>query len=307
MDIITFENYKFIYNGKDQTRILLDCTDFLSNKSRVPMHSLSDNLTIPDLIFTLVDENDRLSEGTEEWRLALANLTIDIIVASCLVKTAFPVNALEMGAVSGIVGYHLASILGKFNPESLLCGVSNSFGNDGVNRWLNRIALIEETPRLSFLASDYDDTHLQECCFDLIVINGTVNFEDPCGIVQEAERLIKNNGTIICYSVDSPLLESCFQTVFPQRIEYSLADHVKVITVQHFKSPGNRPMPDPLEEIYNYIKEINQIIVEKGRIDIEDSLVKIREYLGVAVKERNTEVKIQLIDLRDSILEYILF
>jgi hypothetical protein len=53
-------------------------------------------------------------------------------------------------------------VLGKFNPESLLCGVSNSFGNAGVNRWLDRIDLIEETPRLSFLASDYDDTHLQE-------------------------------------------------------------------------------------------------------------------------------------------------
>lgn len=74
-----------------------------------------------------------------------------------------------------------------------------------MNRWLDRIDLIEETPRLSFLASDYDDTHLQE---------------------------------------------SCFQTMFPQRIEYSLEDHVKVITVLHFKSPRNRPMPDTMEEIF---------------------------------------------------------
>lgn len=45
------------------------------------------------------------------------------------------------------------------------------------------------------------------------------------------------------------LQESCFQTVFPQRIEYSQADHVNIIIVQHFKSPRNRPMPDPMEEI----------------------------------------------------------
>jgi hypothetical protein len=40
-------------------------------------------------------------------------------------------------------------------------------------------------------------------------------------------------------------------------------------------------MPDPMEEIYKYIKEVNQIITQKGCIE--------------------------LIDLMDSLLEYILF
>ena len=40
-------------------------------------------------------------------------------------KLPFSDNIFDMGAVSGIAGYHLASILWKFNPESLLCDVSN--------------------------------------------------------------------------------------------------------------------------------------------------------------------------------------
>lgn len=307
MGTIVFENNTFIYASGKQKTVLLDCTDFLSNKSRLPLHSYSDDLTLPELILKLTERNERLCAGTGEERLALSNLLLDVLVSSCLIKTAFPVNALEIGSVSGVISYHLATLLGKFHPDSLLCCVSDSIGNESENQWLDRIILVEEPPRLSFLAADYHDTHLQENSFDLIVINGSITYEDPNAVLCEAERLIKNNGTIICCSDNFPLLEHIFKTKFPNRMAYPLPGHINIMRTQLLKSIEKESPPSQMEIIYDFIEEVKQLISENRRVDTNSSLNKIQKYLNLALKAKNTDIKIQLIDLRDKLLDYMLF
>ncbi len=38
---------------------------------------------------------------------------------------------------------------------------------------------------------------------------------------------------------------------------------------------------------------------------VRSSLLKIQEYLEIALKERDADAKVQLIDLRDSLLDYL--
>ncbi len=295
MNTIDLENDTFIYNGKEKHTVLLDCNNFLSNKSRIPMHSLVGDRTVPELILLLIDNQDPF---------AMANLLLDILVTSELIKTAFPVKVLEFGAAGGVVSYHLATLLGKFQPESFLCCVSDSIGSESENRWLDHIVLVNEPPKLSLLAGDYDDTHLQESEFDLIVINGSVNYENPQDVIREAERLIKKDGTIICYSVGSLCLKKDFKAFFSQTVEYPISESENIVIAKSF---DKRDKPDQIEEIYSYINQIKKSVVEHRTIIIEDSLDKIQEYLEIAQRERNTDVKIQLIDLRASLIELLTY
>lgn len=294
MNTVNLENDIFVYNRKKKKTVLLDCTDFLSNKSRIPMHSLAGDLTVPELIVSLIDDKKPL---------ALADLLLDILVVSQLVKTAFPVKVLEIGAASGVVSYHLATLLGKFHPESFLCCISDSIGSDSESRWLDHIVLVEEPPKLSFLAGDYDDTHLQENEFDLIVINGIAVYESYQRVICEAERLIKMDGTVICYSIDSPSLEKDFKIAFPQTEEYPVLGNVNIMVASSFEKRGKL---DQIEEICSYIKEIRESMAERRPIEIENFLDKIRGYLEIVHKEKNTDVKIQLIDLRACLIELLM-
>lgn len=307
MGTVKFENNTFIYTDGAKNTILLNCSDFLSNKSRIPLHSLGNGLTVPLLISKLAEENGALSAGTGEEPFALSNLLLDVLVSSHLVKTPFPVKALEIGTVTGVTTYHLASLLGKFHPDSLLCCVSDSIGNESGNQWLDRIVLVEEPPRLSFLAADYHDTNLQESSFDLVMINGTASYENPYAVASEAKRLIKNGGLILCYSVKSPALEESFKKVFPKVTEYPLPGLVNIITVQAEKTEETEPRHKPMEEVYRYIEEAGQTISENGEINMNSSLNKIRRYLETAAKEHDTAAKIRLIELRDRLVEYALF
>ncbi|WP_334145245.1 class I SAM-dependent methyltransferase [Muricomes intestini] len=307
MGTVKFENNTFIYTDGVKSTSLLNCSDFLSNKSRIPLHSLGNGLNVPLLISKLMEVNKPLSAGTGEEAFALSNLLLDVLVSSHLVKTPLPVKALEIGTVTGVTTYHLASLLGKFHPDSLLCCVSDSIGNESGNQWLNRIVLVEEPPRLSFLAADYHDTNLQESSFDIIVINGIVSYENPYEIVSEAKRLVKNGGLILCYSVENPALEQSFKKSFPKVTEYPLTGSANIITVQVDKTRKTEALYKPMEEIYRYIKETEQTIYKNAEININFSLNKIQEHLETAAKEQDTTAKIRLIELRESLIEYALF
>ena len=63
---ITFENNKFILHNGEKQEILLDGYNLMSNKSRLPMHTLSDEETIPVLLLSLAQKHAEISIGTEE-------------------------------------------------------------------------------------------------------------------------------------------------------------------------------------------------------------------------------------------------
>jgi len=64
-------------------------------------------------------------------------------------------------------------------------------------------------------------------------------------------------------------------------------------------------MPNYIDEIYGYIRKTKQPIAEHRQIEVSSSQSKIQEYLEIALKERDADAKVQLIDLRDSLLDYL--
>lgn len=305
MNKIIMEEGIFFYCSTDQRTALLDCNDFISNNSRIAMHGYPEDLTISKLIIELFEQNSSLSAGTGEETLAVGNTLLDVLMAANLCKTALPIKVLEIGAVSGVVSYHLAYMLGKFHPESKLCCVCDTIGNDSGNQWLDRISLIKEPPGLSFLVADYEDTQLQDNSFDITVLNGTVDFMKPLEVIQEARRLTKDRGIVICYSTGGQLLESSFKSCFTQRTEYPLSENCNIMYSCNFLN--HTDSVKELEQrkiILEYIDKVQKEILNRCSFNIEESLNQIEVYMKVAIENRDISIKIQLIELKEMLLEY---
>lgn len=229
MGKLIVENEVFMYMEQEEKRVLLDCRDYLSNKSRIPMHSFDGDLTIPGLLLKLFKIHPQLGEGGTDYNDSIENLLIDILVVSELIKSSCSVRVLEFGCTSGIMSYHLATILGLFNKKSSLCCVCDTIGNNSNNQWLDKISLVEYMPRLSMLAADYDETNLESKHFDIVLINGNCGFVEPLPMIKEAMRVVKDEGIVICYVNQQPLLESSFKMLFEKREEYSLTAQTKIM------------------------------------------------------------------------------
>ncbi len=117
---------------------------------------------------------------------------VDAIVTAEHIKTAEPKKVLELGCVRGILSYHLATIMGKLHPESLLYGINNTIGNESENLWLDYIMQVEELPRIAFAAVDYEDTQLGKEQFDITILNECEQMEETKKIVEEAIRVTKS-------------------------------------------------------------------------------------------------------------------
>lgn len=158
-------------------------------------------------------------------------------------------------------------------------------------------------------AADYDDTMLEPESFDLVVINGSVRFEEPYRVVQEAERLCKQGGRIVCYSCYSPLLENSFRLRFAERNEYTLKPDVCILTAKKnsrkepeaeagrdgssaadvffAELPGDLSLPPEAETIRLRIRQCEQLLSEKAY-------------------QEDTSLKIRLIDIKEQLIQYLL-
>ncbi len=222
MNSFVFENNQFIYIESSKKKILLDCNQYLNNKSRVPFHSMGDTLTIPDLILKLLKEYGQQYEGTDKYILGFYYALMDVLIMAEHIKSSSPKKILEIGCEDSILSYHLATMLGKLHPESLLYSISDNIGNESENHWLHYICQIEKLPQLAFAAVAYEDTNLKDDHFDVVVINGNVLIERPKQVIEEAVRVTKPGGKILCFAKEQPLLEAMFQLLLPKVEKYTL-------------------------------------------------------------------------------------
>lgn len=217
MGDLVYENQKFLYMEGKRERVLLDCRDLLSNKSRIPMHCLKEQelRTIPLYLAELMEKESRNQDEN-----GMASALLDVLLAARLIRTSQPVRVLEYGCLGGKLSWHLASVMGAFHEAStLVCACDRM--DDG---WLAQVADVEKPPRVSFLAGDYGQLPLAPGFFDIVLINGAVDFADPARVLLDARKLAARGGILICWSEDAPLLRDTFRLFFErdQREEYEI-------------------------------------------------------------------------------------
>ena len=157
-----------VFVGNQGAQILLNATNYLKNKSRISMHSLSeDGDTIPNFLIDIMKKNKNLFSNATTLN-ELVYCIINNLVASHLVTSAAPMKIAEFGSTNGDISYNLTEVVGKINPKSTLCLISDRIGNESSNNCLNYISQAETFPEFQMLYSDYMVTNLADGLFDVL-------------------------------------------------------------------------------------------------------------------------------------------
>lgn len=106
---------------------------------------------------------------------------------------------LEYGSANGSLSLHLAEVLGTFHEESVLVCAYDTIEPE----WMEQMAQVQHLPKLSYFAGDFGQLKLSEKYFDIVVINGVVNYLQPEEVINDALRLVTKDGILICYSEEA--------------------------------------------------------------------------------------------------------
>lgn len=214
MSSFTIKGSRFIFKDSERERVLLDCTDRLPER---------DDPTIREVLLDLIRKQQK-----EAADLAGPFGVLDALLTAHLIRSAKPVKLLEYGSGQGELSVHLARLLGTFHEESTLVCAYDTIELE----WMERISHVEHLPRLNFLACDFGNSGLQTNSFDIVVLNGLTDFPQPYDVLKDAVSLAKTDGTLFCYSHDTPLLESVFKLFFETRDEYELTPSRKIMVAE---------------------------------------------------------------------------
>lgn len=295
-------------NGKEHLLFRTDARDFFRNKSRVPMHTFTDGETIPSLLAELTSRSKEILPYADDNSEYISHLIIDNLLVTRLMRTCAPLKVLELGCSNGRLSYHLAYLLGKFHPDSLLCLVDHEISNENPRTWLDTIASAKYSPEISAVISDYDKTNLADESFDIVFINAVDNVTEPITLIREAGRIVRENGWIVCLYNDTPLLESSFKLAFPTYTAYELTPMCGVLTVSahsdEFFFARKDEFKDPVNHIICQLEDLRNLDFDSEAYYA--IMRQIDDALSESILHYRIDKKLKLIELEEAVLNTIL-
>ena len=299
-------NSKFTFISDNRQITLIDLEDYLANKSCIPLHTEEESTeTIGSFLSSQLTRCQELFPEANELKL-FQYLLFNTLLVRELMKTSAPVKVVEFGCTKGDLSYNLTEAISLFHPKSTLCLISNVIGNNSNNTCLDYITQARALPELSMLYCDYSATNLAKNCFDITILNGDIDFEDPYSVIKEAERITKPGGLLFCCSGDNYLLESAFRLIVPEFEEYDLTLQNKFLTARkagHFWSNAGTEAPyqgmdDLLHDILTNIQESNEPDVFRKHIR------QLHSFIDTAIRQNNIEKKLEWMQIKENLLDY---
>ena len=171
--------------------------------------------------------------------------------------------------------------------------------------WMERMTQAERLPKLSFFAGDFGNIKLSEHYFDIVVINGMVNYLQPEEVINDALRLVTKDGSLICYSEEAPLLESTFKLYFEQREEYEITPSRKVLLAKAKDKCWKKASEQNLySRVQEDLEKAKTLLLQKqpSKKELSETSECLKKDIQSAVAAGKTDLKIQLIECRQEVL-----
>jgi len=222
--IIFITNEFFLIDGHKKKTALLKIYDPYNNYSSVPMFEIEDGQKFPlyDLLMSIANDFDRVNKSATQALDKTEVMLPLLLVTKSLLSKHRDFKALEIGCGNGVLSGPLSRLLQPFNRNNQLICVTDTMDADSHRFWLEKVALFGAEEIVSLAAAGYDDALFPKDHFDVVIINGSVPFDEPAKIIYNAINCIKNNGLLIAVSAGQYLLSSCFQVIFDNCTEYYL-------------------------------------------------------------------------------------
>ena len=236
LSFISYENCQFfLTDGDDNKTAILKIYDQLSNYSSLPMYESEGGKKYPvfDVLTSIFNDFDRVNEdvaqGLDKTEVQLCML----LIAKVLLKKHRDFKVLEIGCDKGVLSFSLARLLKQFNGNNQLICVTDAMSVNCNDRWYDKILLSGAEEIVSLVTTQYNNGLFPRDYFDIVIINGSVSFEDSEKVIYNAVNFTKNNGLLITLPASQYLLSSCFQVIVENCDEYYLnsASSVLVKTI----------------------------------------------------------------------------
>lgn len=304
MSYLTINNNVITYHNGEKSEVLLNPTDFFSNKSRVPLHSLSGESCLPLFLTHLHKKYESLFPEGQTPNETADYFLIDSLLSTQLIKTSHPVKVAEIGCMNGQLSYHLAALIAEFNDTSTLCCICDALGNESGNHWLEMISMVEKTPKLSLVAAEYDDTNLCSGSFDCVIINGSVTLKNTVATIVEAKRLLAPNGTLICYAYKQPSLLNAVKQAFSSFQEYPMNNYTSIIIAN---ATDAFPEPDEIAEWRETAKKDllfaeATLLQENNKDGLFSLALKLDKHADYATRNGIIDMKLKCLELKEKLL-----
>jgi len=170
------ENKIYFISDNGEKVLLLDLSDFLSNRSNVPLHFIGENKsyeTIPDIITKLISEYNEVEGGNGDPTDSSMMLFAAIMIIKRFMHRSKKSNILEIGCTDGTLSYLIGLLMKFFEIINLHC-VSDVIGSDSQSEWLNKIMRLGNADNISIIYTNYDNINLKDSFYDITIINGYV-------------------------------------------------------------------------------------------------------------------------------------
>jgi ubiquinone/menaquinone biosynthesis C-methylase UbiE len=303
---ILIENNSYVFcDDNGDKKVLYKVFDYLGNKSKVQMYDENSNNSLYYMLGEMSKKHETRFEYVSEEQ-AISYFVIDSIFMTNIIKASVPIKVLQLGCSNGEIAYHLTEMLGRINSQSTVCFVNNEINNNSNNTWLEAIGTVELKPEISLVISEYEKTNLEKESFDIIIINGEVDFDEPYKTIKEAERLVKKNGIIICYSCNNKNLKNAIKLIFVESDEYKVSEDESIFVINY---DGTSWTADLNEHWYEDMREMQEELVKQfvsyPNLDIcRKYNLEIKKYIKLAIANNNIKLKMNLIELKQNILDY---
>lgn len=296
---IRIDQKKYIYQCGDDRYELIDLQNLLENKSQIPL--LNGNARHGSL-FDVINELNGLHYTLFQEQAATAQecMLIDFLIARRLMKSAMPLQIVEIGAANGILSFHLASMIGQYNAGSSLCCVCRVDDS----QWAEKVSIVGRPPKLSRIIADYGQTGLKSDKYDVVVINGSQVFMDADVIVREAKRLVNSGGIVICLEKQQPMLSRKFRKRFSKYEAFGVDSDIRVLYAESQKLPEeNSDMSAEVKEMQDYLAEVHKALQGgASREQLRIYYKELEKHIDVAMQTSLFDIKTKLIDCQDEVL-----
>jgi SAM-dependent methyltransferase len=299
-------------NGEKAEVNIIEFWDYYGNIGAVPLHSLSekDPNTVPGIIGALQADYDALQKGVDAPLDAQAVL----LTAALLFKQSFtmykPYTVLELGCNQGLLTYSLAKLAYAIHPESRVFALSEDLYDIPFLNIVNGLGVALSC--LNLLTTSPTTAVLGDGAFDFTVINGTSHAGNPDLLVQNALRVTKAGGRLVCLTCGQRDLKRRFIARCGVFDEYPISDECSVLVTVVEATPRAAASEDSKRRLAELWKLVLPTLsnVQKRQIEtLKDAVRALSDMEDVAIelfgRTDDVDLKNKLNILKETLLNHI--
>lgn len=200
MRLFEFKDTRVFFNDfKGHQQLILDYSP-LKNYSSMPSYYIntkgyfSDNFV--NWLSTIFIRASKLKTVGKITGNNLEYLVTSLFIIQQLVNKQRNFRVLEIGCDNGVLSVLIAEILKHFNSDNRLICVSEEQVNTEQDQWLKLMSTSSAIDIVSRYIGDFTELPFRENDFDLVIVNGTMQFVQAKSVFEQAALVLRNQGIL---------------------------------------------------------------------------------------------------------------